>query len=58
MASISKALNVNKIMNYNYDIMAKLRYGVILNFPKNYVISSYLSVTISTCNIQDNFCIT
>ena len=58
MKNINKALNINKIMNYNYDIMAKSRYGAVLNFPKNFAIWSYLGVTLSTCNIQDNFCIT
>ena len=58
MANINKALNINKIVKYNSDIMAKSRYVVILNFLKNYVIWSYLGVTLSTCNIQDNFCIT
>ena len=53
MKNINKALNINKIVNYNYDIMAKSRYGVRLNFLKNYVIWSYLGVTLSTCNIQD-----
>ena len=38
--------------------MAKSRYEAILNFPKNYLIWSYLGVTLSTCNIQDKFCFT
>ena len=56
--NINKASNINKIINYNYDIMAKPRYDDILNFPKNYLISSYLSVILSACNIQYNFCLT
>ena len=55
-AHINKASNINKIINCNYEIMAKSRYDAILNFPKNYLISSYLGVTLSSCNIQDNFC--
>ena len=54
-AHINKASNINKIINCNYEIMAKSRYDAILNFPKNYLISSYLGVTLSSCNIQDNF---
>ena len=46
ITNINKALNINKIVNYNYDIMAKSRYGVRLNFLKNYVIWSYLGVTL------------
>ena len=37
-------------------IMAKSRYEAILNFPKKYLIWSYLGVTLSTCNIENNFC--
>ena len=33
----------------------KSRYGAILNFRKNYFISSYRGVTLSSCNIKDNF---
>ena len=57
-AHINKASNINKIMNYNYVIMAKSRYDAILNFPKKYLICSYLLVTILTYNMQDNFCYT
>ena len=34
---INKASNINKMINYNYEIMAKKsRYNAILNFLKNY----------------------
>ena len=55
---INKTSGVNKIIDYNYQIMAKSRYDAILNFPKNYLISSYLGVTLSSCNTKDNFCYT
>ena len=56
--SYHKASNINKIITYNYEIMAKLRYDAILNFLKNYLSSSYLGVILFSCNIKDNFCFT
>ena len=36
----------------------KLRYDAILSFPKKYLILSYLKVTLSSCKLKDNFCLT
>ena len=36
----------------------KSRYEAILNFSNNYLILGYLGVTLSSCNIKDNFCFT
>ena len=55
---INKGSNINEVINYNYEIMAKSRYDGISNFPKKYLIFSYLGVTLSSCNMQDNFCFT
>ena len=55
---INEAPNINKIIYYNYDIMAKSRCEAILNIPKNYFILSYLGVTLSTCNVRDSFFLT
>ena len=35
--------------------MGKITSDAILNFPKNYLISSYLGVTLSSCNIKITF---
>ena len=45
----------NKIINYNYDIMVKPRYDAILIFPKNYLIFSYLEVTLSILTYKITF---
>ena len=55
---INKGSNINKIINYSYEILAKSRYDAISSFPKNDLISRYLGVTLSICNIQDKFCFT
>ena len=36
----------------------KLRYDAILSFPKKYLILSYLKVTLSSCKLKNNFCLT
>ena len=57
-AHIDKVSNINEIMNYNYGIMGKSRYDVILNIPKKKLIWNYLGITLSSCNIQHKFCVT
>ena len=36
----------------------KSRYDAILNFPKKYLISNYLGVSLSKCKIKYKFCLT
>ena len=57
-AHINIASNIYKVIHHNYKTMAKIKRWVILNFQKNYLISSYLGVTLSSRNIKDNFCFT
>ena len=54
----NEAPNINKIIYYNYEVMAKSRCEAILNILKNYFILSYLGVTLSTRNMRDSFCFT
>ena len=42
-----------KSIYFNYGIVTKSRFEATLNFPKKCLI--ILEVTLSTCNIQDNF---
>ena len=49
-------ITIIKFIYYNYDFMAKSRFEAMLNIQEKYLIWSYLGVTLSTCNIQDNFC--
>ena len=51
---INKFWNINKIIIITMKSWQKSRYNAILNFPK-YLISSYLGVTLSSCNIKGNF---
>ena len=56
---LNKDSNINKIIYFVImKSWQKWRYDAILNFPKNCIISSYLGVTVSSCNIKDNFCFT
>ena len=54
---INKAPNIDKIINHNYEIMAKIKIS-LLNFPKSYLISIYVGVILSSCNTKDNSCFT
>ena len=50
---ITEASNINKIINCNYEIMAKMKIWRHIKFSKkNYLISSYLGVTLSSRNIK------
>ena len=47
-----------KLQIITMKLWQKSRYDAILNFPKNWLILSYLGVTLSSCYIKDNFCFT